>query len=255
MATGLLHRDTAAAHAVIDVTGSAAELPCSPEDSTCQRCVRLCCPHCSMIAWYLQHVANMSHNVTCPTAHTPSARPRLRELASAGSKASWPEEYLQRRLLDQLQALPGWSEVDPDTLLADYRDLQMMALYNGPEADSGNDQQAMQAVGDVMVPVGKKGFDRELEEFLVQQVRTARLCLKHLPRGRGHCFVSYKAQSWGTTLVQVGLVFALQRQKLRPGPRVVLSCRIRSLLVTSLLDYFFIGPNGTPVWPRQYDTV
>lgn len=88
----------------------------------------------------------------------------------------WPEQLLQRRLLDQLQALPGWSEVDPDTLLADYRDLQMMALYNGPEGDSGDNQQAMQAVGDVMVPVGekgKKGFDRDMEEFLVQQVRTA----------------------------------------------------------------------------------
>jgi hypothetical protein len=86
---------------------------------------------------------------------------RLQDVAAAGKQGAWSEQKLQRRLLDQLQSVPEVSRLQPDELLAEYKALQMMVMYNG--ADSEPDaQQASKA---------KKGIDAETEEFFVQQVR------------------------------------------------------------------------------------
>jgi hypothetical protein len=80
-------------------------------------------------------------------------------VAAAGQQGGWCEQKLQRRLLDQLQ--PEVACMQPDELLAEFKALQMMVMYNG--ADGGEVQQ--QGSGK-----GKKGVDAKTEEFLVQQV-------------------------------------------------------------------------------------
>jgi hypothetical protein len=105
---------------------------------------------------------------------------RLRDVAAAAQHASFPEQLLQRRLLDQLQALPWLTELNPQQLLEEYRALQMMVLYNG-DSWSGTQEQS-RAEKDAVPDVGpghvrrdqgskkKGGRDEEMEEFLVQQV-------------------------------------------------------------------------------------
>ena len=85
---------------------------------------------------------------------------RLHTITAAAQQGHWPEELLQRRLLDQLQQVPAIAALGPEELLAEYRALQLMALYNGPSLVGGE------------VPAGKKkGMDSELEDFMVHQVR------------------------------------------------------------------------------------
>ena len=126
-------------------------------------------------------------------------------MASAGKQSSWPEQLLQRRLLDQLQSLPEVADLQPEALLEEFRALQLMAMYNGPPREptggddpaTGGDDQATVAAADGSLESGggggaaggvdvraelsdglrasgqkgKKGIDADMEEFLLQQVR------------------------------------------------------------------------------------
>lgn len=53
---------------------------------------------------------------------------RLRDVAAAGQQASWPEQLLHRRLLNQLQSMPELAGLAPQQLLDEYRALQLMEL-------------------------------------------------------------------------------------------------------------------------------
>lgn len=88
---------------------------------------------------------------------------RLRDVAAAGQQASWPEQLLHRRLLDQLQSLPELSGLSPQQLLDEYRALQLMVLYNGSEPEAA--AEGLVGAGDK-----KKGLAEDMEEFLAEQV-------------------------------------------------------------------------------------
>ena len=79
---------------------------------------------------------------------------RLQDVAAAGQQGGWSEQKLQRCLLDQLQ--PEVACMQPDELLAEFKALQMMVMYDG--ADGGEVQQ--QGAGK-----GKKGVDANTEVF------------------------------------------------------------------------------------------
>jgi hypothetical protein len=81
-------------------------------------------------------------------------------VAAAGQQGGWSEQKLQRRLLDQLQ--PEVACMQPDELLAEFKALQMMVMYNGADASAEAQQQG--------AGKGKKDMDAQTEEFLVQQV-------------------------------------------------------------------------------------
>jgi hypothetical protein len=82
---------------------------------------------------------------------------RLQDVAAAGQQGGWSEQKLQRRLLDQLQ--PEVACMQPDELLAEFKALQMMVMYNGA---GGEAQQQGAGKG--------KDMNAQTEEFLVQQV-------------------------------------------------------------------------------------
>jgi hypothetical protein len=93
----------------------------------------------------------------------------LRDVAAAGQQASWPEQLLHRRLLDQLQSLPELAGLAPQQLLEEYRALQLMVLCNGGGEEAAA-AAADGAVGAAAEGVGtgesskKKALAEDMEE-------------------------------------------------------------------------------------------
>ena len=113
----------------------------------------------------------------------PHALCRLQDIAAAAQESPCPAQLLHRRLLEQLDTVEEVTQMSPDELVAELRDLQLAVLYGGgPE--EGEEKEGMQQPGG---PVGSDGagaeplaarahnkdkgtMDKQLEEFLLQQV-------------------------------------------------------------------------------------